>query len=162
MPLIARTPKVREAVSVTSLNSSFPRSVAPLHCLAGCECRCHYPAITKLFPTWLAPYIGQISLSKHLLRSRPPCNVQTCRGDLQRVATVQWILPPGFLHGFLESGKNRRIHFSIGAPRVVSWDSPIVYAVLDGDLQGVRELFATGKASIWDYNMNGLPVFWVS
>ena len=85
-----------------------------------------------------------------------------CRGDLQRAMTVQWILPFSIFDGSLQSRKARRIHFSIGAPRVVPWDSPVIRAVLLGDLQGIRNLFATGQASIWDYMTDGLPVFWVS
>ena len=122
--------------------------------------------MTRLVPESLAPYVGQLTISKRLLHPAfsplSLCNEQTCRGDFQRAATIRWILPFGIFHGFLESRNDCRIHFSIGAPRVVSWDSPIVYAVCDGDLQGARNLFATGKASIWDYTIDGLPVFVVS
>ena len=139
----------------------------PLKCPPKCKCRCHYPAIARLIPHWLAPYIGQVSLSKRLLHPTfspwSLCNVQTCRGDFQRAATIQWILPPGILHGFLEhTSKDRRIHFSIGAPRIITLNSPISDAVWNGDLQRVRDLFATGKASIWDYTVDGLPMFRVS
>ena len=141
-------------------------SRSPLRCLPDCPCRCHSPSVHRLIPTWLAYYIGQISISKRLLR--PPwsswslCDEQTCRGDLQRALIVQWVLPTGFLHGSFQSSKDRRIHFLIGAPRVVRWDSPIFNALQVGDLKGVRYLFATGQASIWDYSMNGMPVFYVS
>ena len=144
------------------------RTRRPLECPSNCPCRCHYPSISQLIPGWLAPYTGQVSISKRLLHptfsSRLSlCNVQTCRGDLRRSMSLRWNSPLGLLHGSLQYiARDRQINFSLGAPRTVSWDSPIVNAVCYGDLQGVRELFATGKASIWDYNMNSTPVFLVS
>ena len=139
------------------------RSRDPLLCLPKCECRCHYPSIIRLLPVWLAFYTGQISVSKHLLRSPLPCNVQTCRRDAKRAYTVQWILPAGFLQGCLQSSKHSgRIHFLMGAPRIVPFNAPIYYAILDGNFECVRDLFATGQASIWDYSVVDLPIFWVS
>ena len=142
------------------------RTRRPLGCPPSCQCRCHYPSVTRLVPKYLAPYIGQLSISKRLLHptfsSWSLCNVQTCRGDFQQAATIRWVLPFRIFHGFLESRNDCCIHFSIGAPRVVRCDSPIMHAVWNGDSQGVRELFATGKASIWDYTINGYPVFVVS
>ena len=138
----------------------------PLKCSPNCQCRCHYPSVVRLFPTWLTPYIGQVTISKRLLT--PPwsawscCNVATCRGDIRRAMSVQWFLPSMFLHAFLQSTKDRRIHFSIGAPRTVAYGSPLLKAVYDGNVRGVRELFATGQASIWDYDVDGTPTFWVS
>ena len=138
----------------------------PLKCSPNCQCRCHYPSVTRLVPECLASYVGQLTISKRLLHPTfspwSLCNVQTCRGDFQRAATIQRIFPPGILHGFLKHNKDRRIHFSIGAPRIVTSNSPISDAVWNRDLQRVRDLFATGQASIWDYSMNGMPVFYVS
>ena len=138
----------------------------PLKCSPNCQCRCHYPSVTRLVPECLASYVGQLTISKRLLHPTfspwSLCNVQTCRGDFRQAATVQWVLPFSILQGYLESRNDCCIHFSIGAPRVIPWDSPITIAVCEGDLQSVRDLFATGKASIWDYNMSGLPLLVVS
>ena len=139
------------------------RTRRPLKCPSNCPCRCHYPSVSRLIPSWLASYVGQLTISKRLLHPTfspwSLCNVQTCRGDFHEATTVRWTLPFRTLQGFLESRSDCRIHVSIGAPRFVPWDSPILNAVCDGDLQGVRDLFATGKASIWDCTKGGLPVF---
>ena len=146
-----------------TISPSRARSSDPLRCPPRCECRCHYPATIRLFPTWLASYTGQISISKCLLHSSPPCNVQTCRGDARRASTVQWVLPAGFLQGCLQSSKHPgRIHFLIGAPRIVPFDAPISDAIWNGDFEYLRDLFAKRQASIWDYSVDGMPVFWVS
>ena len=137
----------------------------PLGCLPNCGCRCHHPSIVQRLPGWLATSTGQVSISQRLLHPTfsswlSLCNVQTCRGDLRRSISLRWNSPLGLLHGSLQYiARDRQINFSLGAPRTVSWDSPIVNAVYYEDLQGVRNLFATGKASIWDYTVDGLPVF---
>ena len=75
---------------------------------------------------------------------------------------LQWNSPLELLHGCLQYvSQDRRIHFSLGAPRVVALESDIFDAVHEGNFEGVRELFAAGQASIWDYTVNGLPVFQV-
>ena len=138
----------------------------PLKCPPNCTCRCHYPSVSQLIPSWLASYVGQVCVSKRLLHPAfspwSLCSVQTCRGDFQQAMTIRLTLPFRTLQGFLESRNDCCIHFSIGAPRVVPWDSPIAVAVSNGDLQSVRNLFATGKASIWDYIIDGLPLLVVS
>ena len=172
----ARLPEREDSAPVDLPNASSDtsrlptklRTRQPLKCLPNCECRCHYPSISRLIPGWLAPYTGQVSISKRLLHptflSRLSlCDVQTCRGDLRRSMSLRWNSPLGLLHGSLQYiARDRQINFSLGAPRTVSWGSPILNTIFDGDLQGVRDLFATGKASIWDYTINGSPVFWVS
>lgn len=159
-------------VDLPSLSSDISHAPSKLRrrhppkCLPNCVCRCHHPSVTRLVPNLLASVVGQVSVSKRLLRPTfspwSLCNVQTCRGDIQRAATVRWVLPFRILHGFLESSKPCPIHFAVGAPRTVPRDSPIVNAITNGNLQAVRNLFATGKASVWDYDMNGLPLIAVS
>lgn len=143
-----------------------PRLDGPLLCPPKCECRCHYPSVAPLFPACFASLIGQLSISKRLLHPAfsqwSLCNVQSCRGDFQSAMTIRWILPSGLLHGLLQSRRDRRIHFCISSPRIVLWDSPIIKAVWYGNLQGVRNLFATGQASIWDYTVNHVPIIQVS
>ena len=146
------------------MNSSYiPRNA--LNCLPDCTCHCHHPAVVQLIPDWLEPYVGQVAVSRRLLHpafsSWSLCNEQTCRGDLRNAMTLQW--KSWLLHGYLQYvSKDRRIHFSIGAPRVISWGSPIIKAIFRGDLQSVRSLFATGQASIWDHAASGVSVFRVS
>ncbi|KAI0825996.1 hypothetical protein BC629DRAFT_1586856 [Irpex lacteus] len=118
----------------------------------------------SLIPGQLASYIGQISVSKRLLRAPwatcSVCNVQTCRGDVRRAMTINWILPPSFLSGYLQSSRHRRIQVSTGAPRTIPWNAPILDTVWDADIQRVRSLFALGQASIWDHDPVGSPVLW--
>ena len=139
---------------------------SPLKCPTKCECRCHYPSVVKVIPSWLASYIGQVSVSKRLFHPTfspwSLCNVSTCRGDLHRAIILQWDSPLRFLNGLLQYSKDRRIHFSIGARRIVPYNSPLFKAVWSGDYHTIRDLFATGQASIWDYDINGVPLFSVS
>ncbi len=120
----------------------------------------------SLIPGKLASYIGQIYVSKRLLRAPwatcSVCNVRTCRGDVRRAMPINWILPPSFLSGYLQSSRHRRIQVSTGAPRTIPWNAPILDTVWDADIQRVRSLFALGQASIWDHDPVGSPVLWVS
>ena len=143
-----------------------PPARGVLRCLPHCPCRCHDSLVTSLIPRWLAFYIGQVYISKRLLTPAfspwSRCNVQTCRGDLQRAITIRWILPPGLLSGCLQSSKTQPIHIFIGAPRIIPFDSLIFEAIRSRNIRSVRELFATGQASIWDHDFDGAPIFMVS
>lgn len=144
-----------------------PRHCGPLRCPPDCSCRCHAKAVSAVIPRRLAPYIGQVYVSKQLLdlvtyRPLMRCNIPTCRGDFLKPATVSWFLPAWFLHGQLRSSSNNRIHFSINAPRTVAYSSPIIQVIWGADIQGLRGLFALQKASIWDVDIRGHSVLWVS
>ena len=157
---------VDDALTVSSTNTIRSRLHNSLKCPPKCECRCHHPSMVKLVSGWLAYYIGQVSISKRFLHPTfspwSLCNVSTCRGDLHRAITLQWDSPLRLLNGLLQYSKDRRIHFSLGAPRVVPYNSPLFNAVWSGNYHTIRDLFATGQASIWDYDIHGLPVFSVS
>ena len=172
---IEKSDSTQSQSSVNAEHVLQPASTRPvysrpgtLRCLPDCTCRCHLPLVDQLVPVWLAPYIGQLSVSRRLLypfwSSSNLCNVQTCRGDLQRAVTVQWSLPFGLLNirGSLQYFQGSQIQLSISAPRTVPFGSPIINAVWHGDARAVHDLFAAGKASIWDHSFDGLSVFWVS
>ncbi|KAI0799648.1 ankyrin repeat-containing domain protein [Irpex lacteus] len=165
-PRIPPTTTDEPPVSSTHTTHSHSLVCNPLHCLENCHCRCHNLSMQSLIPAKLASYIGQIYVSKRLLRAPwstwSVCNVQTCRGDLRRTMTINWILPPSFLSGFLQSSRDRRIHLSIGAVRTIPLDAPILRAILDADVQRVHTLFALGQASIWDHTLHGNPILWVA
>ncbi|KAI0799645.1 ankyrin repeat-containing domain protein [Irpex lacteus] len=135
-----------------------------LHCSNDCACRCHDSSVTSLLPRCLTTYFGQIFISKRLLHptfsSWSRCNLATCRGDFLEPCKICFVLPPGYLYGCLRSSPNSHIHFYIGAPRVVSWDSDILRAVWFSDVQEVRGLFTKHQASIWDFDPDGDSVFW--
>ena len=155
-----------DALTFSLTSPTRSRLNHPLKCPPRCECRCHHPSMIKLIPGRLTYYIGQVSISKRLLHPTfspwSLCNVSTCRGDLHRAITLQWDSPLRLLNGLLQYSKDSRIHFSLGAPRVVPYNSPLFIAIWRGDFHTIRDLFATGRASIWDYDINGLPVFCVS
>lgn len=168
----AHTPSIPSTTTddhlISSTSAIHPHSIpcSTLHCLADCHCRCHGLSMQSLIPGKLASYIGQIYVSKRLLRAPwatwSVCNVQTCRGDVQRAMTINWIIPPSFLSGFLQSSRDRRIQVSIGAARTIPWNAPILDAIWDADIQRVRSLFVLGQASIWDHDPVGSPILWVN
>lgn len=142
------------------------RQCSPLRCVPTCTCCCHALSFLPIVPQRLSAYIGQLFVSKQLhdlvmCNAFRRCNVATCRGDFLKPARVSWFLPSWFLHGHLQSS-SRRIHFSINACRTIPYSSAIIEAVRKADVQGVRNLFAEKHASIWDIDIDGNSVFWVS
>ncbi len=162
-------------------SGSNPIYSESLRCLSNCTCRCHATALRMLLPPAFTPYIGQIYIPKRLLHapwsSWSLCNVQTCRGDWQKAMSIVWLLPPtGLLLGLLSIVVNfalpfplpgvledPRINISIvGTRRAIHWSAPIWDAIRRADLDCVRTLLAMRKASVWDTDLEGWPVFAVS
>lgn len=138
-----------------------------LQCALDCECRCHSSTVLRLIPNLLAPYVGQVHISKRLLS--PPwsswsrCNIQACRGDWFGESSIQWVLPSGFVPVNLQfSSPSLPFCFSIGTPRIIPYSAPIWGLLRQGDVEGVRELFARKQASVWDADENNETLLMVS
>ena len=150
-----------------SQNTATANTRDGLACLPNCNCRCHDFSFSSLIPSWLVWYIGQVFISRQLLQvhsawiSWSRCNVQTCRGDFLRTMTILWLLPRGLFWGCMQCPTTFRVNICIGAVRTITWDSPVFVSCREGDVRGVKELFAAGKASIWDATVNGHSLFYV-
>lgn len=125
---------------------------------ADCGCRFYAPASKPLLPHQLALRIGQIFLSKRLSdQTQSSCS----RCDGRR--NIAWVLSPQLLtiHAQL-SAPYLSLHLPTCTPRVTSRGGPLWRHIISGDLQGVQEAFATGRASVWDVDDKGYSVFAVS
>lgn len=90
------------------------------------------------------------------------CDVETCRGTLLQPAKVAYILPRIPFHGSFQGTPFDRVHFSLNAFRTVPYSAPIIQAIMKADYYGVRDLFSKQQASIWDVNIQGSSILWVS
>lgn len=133
-----------------------------LQCLPGCDCRCHSALSQPLVPSQWAAYIGQVHVSRRLSwLSEDPCDVQTCRGHRygKSESSIQWILPSGLLPLHVQfSSAWLPFYISVATPRVISHAAPIWDLVWIGDVEGVRGLFESGQASVWDTGADGESV----
>ncbi|KAI0799649.1 hypothetical protein BC629DRAFT_1497477 [Irpex lacteus] len=162
---IARPVQDLAATSITCISSISSRQTGPLECSDNCTCRCHARSLSPLIPQSLAPYVGQLFISKQLLHPAfTPwncCNVVTCRGTYLKPAKVAYTFPQwSLLHGSFQTSSFETIHLSLNAYRTVPYSSPILEAIFDADVHGVRDLFAKQQASIWDVDINGDSIFW--
>lgn len=156
------------ASTSTCVLSNPYRRTGTLQCSHDCTCRCHARSLSSLIPEQLAPYVGQLFISKQLLYPAfTPwnySNIATCRGTFLKPAKVSWMLPWvfQFFYGSFQTSSNTRIHFSINAYRTISLHSPVIQAIASADVRGIRELFASQQASIWDVDVRGVSILWVS
>lgn len=113
------------------------------------------------------PYLGRFTISKQLLHkvwlASLECDVQTCRRDQTTPYTVKWCLPTAFPHlnVHLQFGHLSFV-LSIHAPRIIPSTAKIWDALLDEDLDGLRALFETRQASVYDTDEEGDTVLGVS
>ena len=139
-----------------------------LRCLNGCSCRCHNSSVMNLIPPILTPYLGYILLPKRLSQLFSSyCDVQTCRGDLQQVLRIIWVLSQGSIRWYMSLQLTLWERFPIrlsiiGTRRAIPWSAAIWSGIARADLDAVRMLLSTGKASVWDADSEGWPIFAVS
>ena len=154
----------QEVESIAGYDSSHNT----LRCLNGCSCRCHNSSVMTLIPPILTPYLGYILLPKRLSRLFSSyCDVQTCRGDLQQVLRIIWVLPQGSIRWYMSLQLTLWERFPIslsiiGTRRAIPWSAAIWSGIARADLDAVRMLLSTGKASVWDADSEGWPIFAVS
>ena len=153
--------------TLSGITAAYHYSGTGLRCLPGCHCRCHDSSFSSIIPAWIAWAVGKIFISKRLLY--PPwsswsrCNFQTCRGDFLRTVAILWLLPRVPFLGYFRFSTYFKFPLTVcvGAVRTIPWDSPLLLLAKTGDVQGIRELFTRGQASIWDTTVNGHSLFYV-
>ena len=142
------------------------RTSEPLVCLEGCDCRCHDVSVTPLGPLSLTPYIGNLYVSKKLLRSpwslAFQCNVQTCRRTRLSQARVEYVFPPWFVSVTAAiSTRSSPISLCLSTPRLIANNAEICKYISIGDIEGVKNLLLTRKATIHDVTYEGYTLLHV-
>ena len=88
----------RENMTDESATSTQTTCGDTLRCLPHCTCRCHR-SMTNIISPSLRSYLGDLLVPQRVLlapwSSWTCCDVQTCRGDIQRPVTIEWVLPSG-------------------------------------------------------------------
>lgn len=122
-------------------------------CPASCSCVCHRP-FQLASPAMLATLVGRLSIvygGKRILSL--PCTERKCRRSEQVSAQLTYRLPswvlPLVLHTTLKSTA-LNTHINLNTLRILP-DSAEVFSVLSrGDLDKLREMFNSNRASIHD------------
>ncbi|KAI0690951.1 hypothetical protein BC835DRAFT_153284 [Cytidiella melzeri] len=130
-----------------------PPSRNRLRCVQGCACRCHRPSSTQVVPSYVTLLVGHVYVPK-----RRPCDVQTCRQDQTVPSQAIWYLPSWMFK--VEAQVFSPFYLSIHTARFVRNDAPIWQLIIRADIDGLRELFLSGEASVHDVNEDGRTVLY--
>ena len=69
---------------------------------------------------------------------------------------IRWILPPGRVPAHLQlSSPTFPIYLTVSALRLVARNAPVWRLVGSGNVEGVRELFVSRQASVFDITEGG-------
>lgn len=144
--------------------SQKPRvRVKRLQCLDGCPCRCHSHRIFRS-PFGVSPILGDFFL-RYRRKKLTECDVQTCRGNERFEAILRFVLP-SFVSRVANIQFNialRAVPFKllINTRTTIPYDSPIFIFVQEGNIEGIKDLLISGKASLSDVDPYGLGLLYV-
>ncbi|PSS01010.1 hypothetical protein PHLCEN_2v4085 [Hermanssonia centrifuga] len=134
----------------------------PLQCENPCECCCHDTKLTRASPPWLAPLFGNLYLPcSFFRRSLTSCNIQTCRRTQKnrQIAKIKFFFPSWFIAVDMKIRLQVfPVHLCLQTPRRVPRTSPIFRCIQRIDIEGVKELLVSGKASVNDVDERGWSV----
>lgn len=163
--------RIRHSMALLATQSSTLTSPAEPHlhlrCPPGCQCRCHICVMAAIIPRLLAPFIGQVNVSKRILHAFGilswDCNMQTCRRDLMAPNAIKWYLPEWWPYfDLLIQSSRLPFYFAIQAPRLVPMNARIWGIIGRSDIDGLHALFEAREASVYDVNDNGTTLLYVS
>lgn len=149
--LVQRSPTAGVDSPVT-LTCSF--SGLASGCPGWCSCTCHRKHMVAT-PSMLDRLVGQLLLGYSV---RPQiwakCNEKACRGSSRSTLRLVYVFPTWFLAWsisiLISASAARGPEFTLRVPRVRSQADPIWSSVDRGDLEFVKDAFASGTASIGD------------
>lgn len=134
-------------------------------CSSACSCVCHRPRRIAT-PAYLNALLGDFHLRYTSAdRSGVFCNEKKCRRQRDYVARVVY-KPPDWLASRILSMSltyGNCLQMMLRIPRIVSDDAPILQYAAAGDLESIKSLLSSGKASPADighsYGLSALHVW---
>lgn len=132
----------------------FQTSIKP-SCSQFCICRCHQVKKASS-PTWMAGLLGLLfaSYSGLPILRNTPCNETQCKQNQKSLLRVNYYFPSWLLNRmviFRDQWSPYDGHIiSVRTPRLISRHSEIFVMIQMGNLDGIRNLFASGAASPFD------------
>ncbi|KAI3328112.1 ankyrin [Xylariaceae sp. AK1471] len=175
---ISRPPKPNEPATVKSVQSHMHTTSeawstshirnAPLECFEDCPCRCHFKAVIRS-PQHLSRCLGNFFFGCSNLpwsfSGVVQCSERTCRRSRQSISELRYFLPTWV--GNVLAGLNITVNFhlipltiNIQSRHTIPYDSPILVCTQEGDIQGIRKLLKSGKASLNDVDPYGLGLLY--
>ena len=151
-------------------NKTKKSPYTPLVCFDDCTCRCHCRSCIRS-PRRLSMYIGDLFLGFSSLppelQSIEPCNQQTCRRSKSSKIDVNFFLPTWLTLNsvrFNLAFKMSRVPMSVSLQtrNTIPYDSPIHHAIQSGNIDDVKDILCSGKASLNDIDPYGLGLLYVS
>ncbi|KAI1323737.1 ankyrin [Xylariaceae sp. FL0255] len=161
-------PKRVPAAGNLELQLSSNRITTPLECFDDCPCGCHFKTIIRS-PRYLSACLGDFFFGSSNLpwafSGMAPCTDRSCRRSRRSVSEMKYFLPTwiGNAMAGLSISLNLRpvpVSVSIQARQIIPYDSPILVCTQEGDVDGVRKLLKSGKASLNDVDPYGLDLLY--
>ncbi|KAI0809951.1 ankyrin [Xylaria sp. FL0064] len=122
----------------------------PLECFEDCSCRCHFKAIIRS-PQHISKCLGDFFLGCSNLpwsfSGVVPCSEQTCRRSRQSLSiTINFHIIP--------------LTINVQSRHTIPYDSQIFVCTQNGDIEGIRRLLKSGKASLNGVDPYGLGLLY--
>lgn len=142
----------------------------PLRCPDGCPCRCHQKSVIRS-PRNLSSFLGDVFLACSSLpwcfSSLVQCNEQSCKRSQTVKADMRYFFPAWFMSNTVKITMKFTLsaiplNVSIETRNTIPYDSPIFIAVQEGQVDEIRSLLYSGKASLNDIDPYGLGLLYVS
>ena len=135
-------------------------------CVAWCSCRCHTKGSLKSPPV-LDPIFGSISMVYGgVSYISGPCDQYSCRRRSDTTLRMSYRCPQRMHARLFQLSMAMTpmygLRLNLKTPRVVTWDAPIWGFAMNGNMQGLQDLFSRGVASPWDVNPIGGSALHVS
>ena len=167
-PQIQRLVEDKVAENLTSLTSSCDIGVSerptlslqqkPITRIRRCINRRHMPLITPF---------GKLLITTETFSTHSGANESQYQSDFTSSSTqiaflpskwLQWLGVTRYLHLSMEHRTSSKWLNGLDAPRIIPDDSLIFMYCQQGDVAGIRGLFAEGRASVHDVNSGGLTI----
>lgn len=141
-----------------------------LQCFEECPCRCHQRSVVRS-PRNLSTFLGDIFLGCSSLpwcfSSLVLCNEQTCKRSKKSSAELRYFFPSWLMSTTVNFNMSFRLqviplNVSLQTRNTIAYDSPIFIAVQEGNVDAIRTLLCSGKASLNDIDPYGLGLLYVS
>ena len=135
-------------------------------CVAWCSCRCHTKGSMKSAPL-LDPIFGSVSMVYGgISYVAGPCDQYSCRRRSDATLRMNYRFPQ-WMHARLFQLSMALtpmygLRLNLKTPRAVPWGAPIWGFAMNGNVQGLQDLFSRGIASPWDVNPIGGSALHVS
>ena len=147
-----------ESPKALGLNCSPPTYRTGLSCMSSCSCACHRVSKIKT-PVFSEALFGAMTIRvKGIPTISPACDEVTCEKRHSSSLTIRYRFPrwvcDRVMNSMLFAKHASGPQMNLTTTRIICRNSDIFWFSMQGDIEGVKKLFARGLASPYDATHN--------